>query len=109
VTPAAEPDSAAAVAATAPGTSAAPAGDHALGEKTYKQTCALCHGSGAGGAPLLGDGPDWDARAAQGKDVLYQHALEGYTGAKGMMPAKGGNPSLSDDQVRATVDYMLSQ
>ena len=41
--------------------------------------------------------------------MLYQHAIEGYTGAAGVMPAKGGNPALTDDQVRSTVDWMLSQ
>ena len=48
------------------------------------------------------------ARAAQGADVLYKHAIEGFTGAAGVMPAKGGNPGLTDEQVKATVDWMLA-
>jgi cytochrome c5 len=52
----------------------------------------------------------WAARIAQGKDTLYSHAMNGYNGPDGgMMPARGGNPSLSDDQIKATVDWMLSQ
>lgn len=97
----------AAPAAEAPA-AAAPAGDLALGEGVYKKTCFLCHGTGAGGAPMLTKA-DWDARVAQGKDILYKHAIEGFTGEKGMMPAKGGNIALSDDEVKASVDYMVSQ
>jgi cytochrome c5 len=99
-------------AAAQPGASAAPATPAQAddpGEKTYKQACALCHGTGAGGAPMLTDRSDWEPRIAQGKDVLYQHALEGFTGSKGMMPSRGGNVSLSDEQVKAAVDYMTSQ
>ena len=58
------------------------------------------------GAPKLGDKADWQPRLAQGKDTLYKHAIGGFTGAKGMMPPKGGNASLSDAQVHAAVDYM---
>ncbi|MBS0316947.1 MAG: cytochrome c5 family protein, partial [Proteobacteria bacterium] len=52
---------------------------------------------------------DWGPRIAQGKDVLYKHALEGFTGAKGTMPARGANPSLTDDEVKAAVNYMVDQ
>lgn len=97
--PAAEP--AAAVAEAAPANEA--------GEKAYKSTCAMCHASGAAGAPILGNKDDWAPRIAQGKDTLYKHALEGFTGAKGMMPAKGGNASLADDAVKGAVDYMVGQ
>ena len=51
----------------------------------------------------------WAARIAQGADTLHKHAIEGYTGAAGVMPARGGNPALSDEQVIATVDWMLTQ
>lgn len=84
---------------------AGPAG----GEKVFKSTCAMCHQTGAAGAPVLGSKADWEARTAQGKEVLYKHALEGFTGEKGMMPAKGGNSSLSDADVKAAVDYMVSK
>ena len=46
---------------------------------------------------------------AQGLDTLLKHAIEGYQGSKGLMPAKGGNPSLTDAQVKATVEWMLAQ
>lgn len=79
------------------------------GESIYKRTCALCHSAGVAGAPMLGDAADWGPRIAQGKDTLYKHALEGFTGAKGMMPAKGGNAALTDDEVKSVVDYMVSK
>lgn len=81
----------------------------ARGESTYKKTCFLCHGTGAGGAPMLGDATEWAPRIANGNELLYQHAIAGFTGDKGVMPPKGGNVALSDDEVKATVDYMLSQ
>jgi len=81
----------------------------AVGEGVYKKTCFLCHGTGAGGAPLLTDSAEWASRQAKGTDVLYQHAIAGFTGDKGMMPPKGANLALSDDEVKASVDYMLSQ
>jgi cytochrome c5 len=79
------------------------------GSVVFNNLCTGCHTSGAGGAPTL-DAAHWTARIAQGKDVLYKHAIEGFTGPDGgVMPAKGGNPALTDDQVKATVDWMLSQ
>lgn len=79
------------------------------GARVYNKTCFVCHGSGAGGAPMLGSREDWAPRIAQGENVLYQHAIGGFTGDKGVMPAKGANASLSDDEVKAAVDYMRSQ
>jgi cytochrome c5 len=76
------------------------------GAVIYNNLCSACHGSGAGGAPKL-EKAAWAARIAQGMDVVNQHAIEGYTGQAGMMPAKGGNPSLSDEQVVATVQWMV--
>ena len=78
------------------------------GSVIYGNLCAGCHKSGAGGAPKL-DAAGMGARAAQGKDTLYKHAIEGFTGNAGVMPAKGGNPALTDEQVKATVDWMLDQ
>ncbi|MBV8633858.1 MAG: cytochrome c5 family protein [Burkholderiaceae bacterium] len=86
---------------------AAPANDK--GEHVFKATCVMCHGTGAGGAPLFGSKDDWAPRIAQGKDTLYTHALHGFTGAKGTMPPKGANASLADDDVKAAVDYMVSK
>ena len=79
------------------------------GEKVYQGTCVMCHGSPAVGAPVLGNKEDWAPRIAQGKDVLYAHALEGFSGQKGAMPAHGGNPSLDDTSVKAAVDFMVSK
>ncbi|WP_130619788.1 c-type cytochrome [Dyella amyloliquefaciens] len=79
------------------------------GEKVYQGTCVMCHGSPAVGAPVLGNKNDWAPRIAQGKDVLYKHAMEGFTGEKGAMPAHGGNPSLDETAIKAAVDYMVSK
>lgn len=97
--------------AAAPAPAAAPAEDPHLaqGEHVYKGTCVMCHGSGAGGAPLFKSKTDWAPRIAQGKETLYKHALEGFNGKVGMMPARGGNSKLSDDDVKAGVDYMVSK
>jgi cytochrome c5 len=76
-----------------------------LGQKIYRQACAFCHDKGAAGAPKTGDTAAWGPRLAQGMDTLYTVALRG----KGAMPARGGNPSLSDPDVKAAVDYMVAQ
>jgi len=79
-----------------------------LGGTVFGKGCVACHGSGAAGAPKLDD-PSWTARKAQGMDVLVEHALKGFQGSKGFMPAKGGFSTLSDDEVKAAVAYMTSQ
>ena len=79
-----------------------------LGKKVYGNACSMCHAVGAAGAPKPGDQADWAPRIAQGVDVLYQHSIEGYTGAKGVMPPRGGFANLSDDEVKASVDYMVA-
>ena len=95
--------------AAAPAVAPVAAADNAAGKSVYNKTCALCHGAGVAGAPKVGDKADWGPRIAQGKDTLYKHAIEGFTGAKGMMPARGGGASLSDDDVKAAVDFMADQ
>jgi cytochrome c5 len=101
---------AAPVAATpAPVVVAAAPAEPSAGEHAYKATCSMCHATGAAGAPLFGNKDEWGPRIAQGKDVLYEHAIKGFTGAKGAMPAKGANASLSDDDVKAAVDYMVAK
>ena len=57
--------------------------------------------------PQTGDAAAWAVRVEKGVDTLYEHAIKGFVGDMGMMPAKGGNPSLSDDEVKAAVDYMV--
>ncbi len=100
-------------AAPAPAPAAAPvvaaAPENALGKSVFGKTCSLCHATGVGGAPRKGDKADWGPRIAQGNDTLYKHALEGFTGAKGMMPPRGTGASLSDEEVKAAVDYMTSE
>lgn len=91
------------IAAAAP---AAP--ENEAGKKVYGIACATCHAAGVAGAPKPGDKADWQPRIAQGTEVLYKHALEGFTGAKGMMPAKGGQPNLPDADVKTAVDYMVA-
>ncbi len=91
---------------------AAPAAEPAMAENTigkgvFNKTCSLCHAAGVAGAPKPGDQADWGPRIAQGNDMLYKHAIEGFTGAKGMMPARGGAATLTDDEVKAAVDYMV--
>ncbi|MFN3786399.1 MAG: c-type cytochrome, partial [Thiothrix sp.] len=75
------------------------------GEKVYKGLCFSCHDAGVAGAPKLGDKAAWDPRIATGMDALYTSAING----KGAMPAKGGNPALSDAEIKATVDWMVAQ
>jgi len=89
--------------------SAAPAvAENTVGKSVFGKVCAMCHAAGVAGAPKPGDKADWGPRIAQGVDVLHKHALEGFTGSKGMMPARGGSTTLSDDDVKAAVDYMVS-
>jgi cytochrome c5 len=77
------------------------------GEEVYKQACVACHGAGVAGAPKLGDKAAWAERVAQGPDTLHQHAIAGYQGKAGFMPAKGGRTDLSDQSVKNAVDYMV--
>lgn len=77
------------------------------GKKVYDAACAACHGTGVAGAPKLGDKAAWAPRIKQGSATLYDHAIKGFQGKAGVMPAKGGS-SASDDEVKAAVDYMAS-
>ena len=77
------------------------------GEELFQATCSACHGAGIAGAPKAGDKAAWGPRIAKGKDVLYHHAMEGFTGTAGVMPAKGGRMDAPDDLVKQAVDYMV--
>jgi cytochrome c5 len=88
---------------------AAPAAENTVGKSVFGKTCAMCHAIGAAGAPKPGDKADWGPRIAQGDAILLKHALEGFTGAKGVMPARGASPALTDDEVKAAVAYMVDQ
>ena len=87
-----------AVATVAP----AKAGNAGGAKATYDTVCSVCHAAGVAGAPKFGDKAAWAPRLKTGKDALHASALKG----KGAMPPKGGNASLSDDAVKAAVDYM---
>jgi len=79
------------------------------GAQVFDQSCAACHASGIAGAPKLGDQLQWKTRLAKGAKVLYANALNGVSSSIGVMPAKGGNPSLSETEVKAAVDYILAK
>lgn len=80
------------------------------GKTIYGQLCHSCHDAGVTGAPKLGNKGDWAPRIAEGIATLVSHAINGYKGPDGnQMPAKGGNPALTDAQVEATVKWMVSQ
>lgn len=105
------PEADAAASADAPKADAAKAEDKgaaaggADGKKVYEASCQACHGGAVPGVPHVGKKEDWAPRIKQGKDTLHKHALEGFNA----MPAKGGNGSLSDDEVKAAVDYMANE
>jgi len=71
------------------------------------QTCTVCHGPGVMGAPKIGDANDWGNRfkTQGGLDGLTKHAIAGIR----QMPARGGNPALTDEEMHAAVKYMLSK
>jgi cytochrome c5 len=102
----AAPVNVAAIAAPTPG-KAAPAagGDTAKGESIFNTTCTACHSTGAAGAPKIGDKTAWGPRLKDGMPAVYAFAMKG----KGAMPPKGGNASLSETDVKAAVDFMVSK
>ena len=92
-------DCAAAAVAAASGGSSEPRS----GESIYNAACTACHSTGAAGAPKLGDVAAWSSRLAQGIETVYANAIGGI----GAMPAKGLCMDCSDDEVKASVDYIL--
>src|SRR6185312_14477335 len=80
------------------------------GKEIYDHLCTSCHTAGIAGAPKLGDKAMWGPRIKEGIDTLIKHATEGYHGPDGnFMPPKGGNPALTDDQVKAAVHWIVDQ
>lgn len=77
-------------------------------ELIYRNVCTACHGTGAGGAPKP-EKAAWASRIAKGLETLVKHAVEGFQGEAGIMPAKGGRADLTDEQVRVTVEYMVNK
>jgi cytochrome c5 len=86
-------------------TAAAGGAGAGAGKKLYDTVCMVCHAAGIAGAPKTGDKAAWKPRIATGKEALYSSALHG----KNAMPAKGGLASAPDADVKAAVDYLLSQ
>jgi cytochrome c5 len=75
------------------------------GPTIFNTVCTACHTTGAAGAPKIDDKAAWAPRVATGKEALYKSAL----GGKNAMPARGGVATLSDDEIKATVDYILTK
>lgn len=95
------------VAQTAP--AAEPVATTLTGPQVYNQACIACHGSGVGGAPVVSNAEAWAPRIDKGMEMLYLHAVEGFSGDAGYMPPKGGRLDLSDQEVQAAVDYMIEE
>jgi cytochrome c5 len=80
------------------------------GPQVYNAACIVCHQPpGTGGAPPIGDVAAWEPRIAQGMDTLHMHAIQGFQGTAGFMPPKGGRVDLSDEEIRAAVDYLVEE
>jgi len=77
------------------------------GQQAFQEVCSACHAMGIAGAPKAGDAAAWGPRIAEGKPTLYQHALHGFTGKTGTMPAKGGRVDIPDAVIKEAVDYMV--
>lgn len=73
------------------------------GAAVYGMFCTACHSTGVSGAPKTGDAGDWAPRIAQGKDVLTNHAINGFNA----MPAKGSCMDCSDDEIIAAIEHMI--
>ena len=71
----------------------------------YQMSCNACHGTGAAGAPMLGDAAAWEARMEKGMEALMSNVINGV----GAMPARGICMTCSDDDLQAIVNYMLAQ
>jgi len=91
------------VVVTAAGDAGKPAA--ADGKAVYSATCQSCHAAGLAGAPKLGDKAGWAPRLGAGTAALTASVIKG----KNAMPPKGGNPALSDGDIKAAVEYMVSQ
>ena len=85
------------------------ASENTHGKAIYDQSCAVCHDHGVAGAPKTGDADVWGDRIATGTEMLVKRAITGYVGDEGVMPPKGGNMSLSDEDVAEAVHYMIEK
>jgi cytochrome c5 len=87
---------------------ATPASGNLSGQQVFAQVCKTCHEAGIAGAPKIGDKAAWEPRIATGEKTLVQHAISGFQGKSGVMPPKGGNPTLTDDEIQRAVVYMAN-
>jgi cytochrome c5 len=74
------------------------------GQQVYESLCTSCHATGTSGAPKVGSA-DWAPRIGKGFDTLFKHATEGFN----QMPARGGNPNLSDLEIKRSIVYMANK
>ena len=75
------------------------------GQLIYQQACQMCHEAGVAGSPMIGDSAAWAVRIEQGRDKLVSNAIDGI----GVMPPKGGQSQLSDEEVASAVDFLIQQ
>lgn len=75
------------------------------GKAIYDKTCSVCHAAGVAGAAKLGDKAKWEPLVKQGTAALVASVIKG----KGAMPPKAGAASLSEADIKAAVEYMISQ
>ena len=79
------------------------------GRTLWIENCANCHAYGTAGAPVPMRPEEWSFRVTKDRAVLYDHAINGFFGEEDTyMPERGGNPELSDEQVKQSVDYMVN-
>ena len=78
------------------------------GREIYLSECSGCHDEGEEGAPALTKVEEWSTRSDKGLATLLDHAINGFQGPDGKMPARGGTPSLTDEEVTNAVNYMLA-
>ena len=93
------------ISAMAPVIAAASEAQPLSGKQVVESVCATCHAAGTKGAPKIGDSKAWGKRASQGLSSLTDHALKGIRS----MPSHGGNPALSDHEIKSAVTYMVNQ
>jgi cytochrome c5 len=75
------------------------------GQQIYQSSCQACHATGAAGAPKVGDKEAWAPRIAQGADTMLANATNGIRA----MPPKGACATCTEDDLKAAIDYMVSQ
>jgi cytochrome c5 len=75
------------------------------GKQVYDTACAMCHASGAAGAPKFGDATAWKTRISQGDAVLFEHVSKGFK----VMPAKGTCTKCTDAELKAAIAHMVSK